>query len=302
MIGETVAYVEHIKCPSCGLESPGYLQVVGGGKGVAACPRCGSTITQALPPGYVSQIPPSDYHSPVHPHVHVSHYPGLYNQPKHAPRLDLTDLVRIFVSPTKAFASLYLTTNLERALALVVLFSVISASASTLFTLDMRDVLGYSAMDAFESSLQIFATWAVSMLAFLLFGLSAATIAKNFFGGRGERSSTMTLVGYCFPAYVALSIVFLLIFRVGFAGLDFTSIDDWTSSELDQSIIAGTILFIAVLIGLIWLLVVTSRAISVANDISFSEAALTAVLSTIVAAVVYVVVHMIVRLPLGLWL
>jgi len=302
MIGETVAYVEHIKCQSCGLESPGYLQVVGGGKGVTVCPRCGSAITQELPQGYVSQIPPNDYHSPVHPHVHVSHYPGLYNQPKHAPRLDLADLFRIFVSPTKAFASLYLSTNLERALALVVLFSILSASSSTLITLDMSDVLGYSALDALESALQIFATWAVSMLAFLLFGLSAATVAKNFFGGRGERSSTMALVGYCFPAYVLLNIVFLVIFRVGFEGLDFTAIDTWTSSELDQSIIAGMVLFIAVLIGLIWLLVVVSRAISVANDVSTSEAALTAVLSSIVAAVVYIVVHMIIRLPLGLWL
>jgi len=302
MIGETVAYVEHIKCTSCGLDSPGYLQVVEGGKGVTVCPRCGSAITQALPAGYVSQIPPTNYHSPVHPHVQVSHYPGLYNQPKHAPRLDLGDLFRIFVSPTKAFGSLYLSTNLGRALALVVVFSIVSAAASTLFTLDMSDVLGYSASDAFESAFQIFVTWAVSVLAFLLFGLSAATIAKNFFGGRGERSSTITLVGYCFPAYVLLSVLLLLIFRVGFAGLDFTAIDTWTSSELDQSVVAGTILFFAVLIGLIWLLVVVSRAISVANDVSTSEAALTAVLSSIVAAVVYIVVHMIIRLPLGLWL
>jgi hypothetical protein len=302
MIGETVAYVEHIKCPSCGLDSPGYLQVVGEGRGVTVCPRCGSAIAQALPPGYVSQIPPSDYHSPIHPHVHISHYPGLYNQPKHPPRLDLADLFRVFVSPTKAFTSLYLSTNLERALALVVLFSIVSASASTLLTLDMSEVLGYSASDAFESAFQIFVTWAVSMLAFLLFGLSAAIVARNIFGGRGERSSTMTLVGYCYPAYVLLSIVFLVIFRVGFAGLDFTAIDTWTSSELDQSMIAGIVLFTAVLIGLIWLLVVVSRAISVANDVSTSEAALTAVLSSIVAAVVYIVVHMIVRLPLGLWL
>lgn len=302
MIGETVAYVEHIKCPSCGLDSPGYLQVMETGKGVTVCPRCGSAISQPLPPDYVSQIPPTDYHSPVHPHVHVSHYPGLYNQPKRAPRLDLADLFRIFVSPTKAFGSLYLSTNLGRALALVVVFSIVSAAASTLFTLDMSDVLGYSALDAFEAAFQVFVTWAVSMLAFLLFGLSAATVAKNFFGGRGERSSTITLVGYCYPAYVLLSIVLLLIFRVGFAGLDLTAIDAWTSSELDQSVIAGTILFIAVLIGLIWLLVVVSRAISVANDVSTSEAALTAVLSSIVAAVVYIVVHMIIRLPLGLWL
>lgn len=300
MSSESVVFVHSMICPSCGHQTSGYLEPVGDGKGTASCPKCGATITQALPTNSIPQIPPVDFHSSVHPHVHISHYPGLYMQPRHAPRLDFADLVRIAYAPTKAFANLYLSSNLQRALALVVVFSIVSSLASILVTANMGEVLGYSTGDAFEMALQGFVSWIVSILAFLMFGVAAALIAKDVFGGRGERSMTLTLVGYCYPGYVLLSLLLLALFNVGFQGLDLSQVQDWTHEEQDQAIAAGAALIVVAFIGVVWLLWVVSKAVSVANDVSTGEAALTSILSAILAGIVYVVVGMVMRLPMGL--
>jgi len=302
MADESVVYVSSIVCPACGHRSPGYMQVMGDGKLAATCEKCGATVTQPLPDRSVQQLPPAAFVSPVHPHVHVRHYPGLYTQPKHAPRLDLADLFRVGYAPRIAFPSLYLSTNLHRALAIVVVFSVFSALVSSLVTADVGEVLGYSTGDALAVAMQGFVSWAVSILAFLVFAFTAASVAKGVFGGRGEKSSTIMLIGYSYPAYVVLGVLLLLIFTVGFGTLDLTDVQAWTGSELNQAIFWGTMLLLVALFGLLWLLWVVSRAISVANDISMGEAALSTVLSAIAAGIVYVLAGMLMRLPMGLFL
>lgn len=300
MSSESVVFVHGIRCPSCGLQTSAYMAVVGGGMGTTSCPRCGAAITQVLPTDSVPQIPPADFLSPVHPHVNISHYPGLYQQPKHAPRLDFADLVRIAYAPTKAFANLYLSTNLQRALALVVVFSIVSATASMLVTADMGEVLGYNTGDALEMALQGFVSWIVSVLALLIFGVSSAIIAKDVFGGRGEKSMTLALVGYCYPAYVFLSILLLSLFNVGFQGLDLSQVQDWTPAETNQAVAAGAALIVVAFVGLVWLLWVVSKAVSVANDLSTGEGAMTAIMSAIIAGIVYILAGMVMRLPMGL--
>jgi len=302
MPDERVVHLQSITCPSCGNNRPGYAQVLPEGVGVARCDKCGATVTISLPREYVVQLPPRDFVYPAHPHVHVTHYPGLYNQPKHAPRLDFRDLVRIAYSPTKAFAGLYLSTNLQRALALVLLFSILSTAISILVTADMGEVLGYSTGDALTMAVEGFVSWAVSLLAFLVFSITAAAVAKGVFGGRGERSATIALIGYTYPAYVLLSILLLLTFTTGFSGLDLTNVNNWSASELDQAIAAGAVLLLVAFVGLAWLLWITSKAISVANDISVGEAVMSAILSAIAAGVVYVIMGKVMQLPMGLFL
>ena len=300
MAGEQVVYVQDILCSSCGFHMHGYLQYLGDGRGMTVCPNCGASITQQLPPHSTLQLAPSDYESPVHPHARFSHYPGLYNQPKHAPRLDLADIVRIFYSPTKAFTSLYLSTNLQRALALVVVFSVLAAFAGTLVTASSGDVLNYNTKDVLELSFRGIVSWIVSLFAFLVFCSVAASAARGVFGGRGERSMTISLLGYCYPAYVVLTVILLSVFTVGFRGLDLTNIDHWTNSQTNQAVVSGVVLLVVLIAGLIGLLWVVSKAISVANDITTGEAFLTAIFAAIPAGLVFVVVGMVMRLPMGL--
>lgn len=294
--------MQTILCPSCGNSYAGYVQVLPGGMGVATCDKCGAPIRVKLPTHYVEQLPPEDFVDSSHPHVHVSHHPGLYSQPKHAPRLDFTDLLRVSYSPAKAFANLYLSTNMQRALALVIVFSVVSAVVSLLVTADMGEVLGYSRGDAVTMVFEGFVSWTVSILAFLVFSVTASVVAKGVFGGRGERGATITLIGYSYPAYVLLSIVLLMIFTVGFRSLDLTDVHDWTDAELNQAMAAGTVLLLVAFFGLAWLLWIVSNAISVANDISNGEAVLTAILAAMAAGVVYVFVGNLMRLPIGLFL
>lgn len=297
---ESVVFVSSMRCPSCGLVSSGYLQAMGDGKGVAICPSCGTTITQQLPAHYVAQVPPSDFNSPAHPHVHASYYPGLYTKPRHAPRLDFADLVRVAYSPRTAFENLYLSTDLHRALAIVLVFSILSSVVSMLVTADMGDLLGYDTGDALTLAFQGFVSWIVSLLAFLILGITSAFVAKGVFGGRGERSATITLLGYSYPAYVLLGIVLIFVFNTGFRGLDFGMIDQWTEAELNQASAAGVVLLVVAFIGLTWLLWIVSSAVSVANDVSRGEGALSAILAAIAAGVVYILVGMVMRLPIGL--
>jgi hypothetical protein len=297
---ESVVYVSSMRCPSCGLVSSGYLQALGDGRGMAICPSCGTTITERLPSSYVPQVPPSDFNSPVHPSVHLSHYHGLYTQPRHAPRLDFSDLLRVAYTPKTAFQSLYLSTDLHRALALVLVFSILSAVVSILVTADMGELLGYDTGEALTLAFQGFISWIVSLLAFLIFSLTSALVAKGIFGGRGERSATITLLGYSYPAYVLLSVVMILTFNAGFQGLDFGMIDHWTDSQLDQAVAASAALLVVAMIGLTWLLWIVSSAVSVANDISAGEGAMSAVLAAIAAGIVYLLVGMVMRLPIGL--
>jgi zinc transporter ZupT len=94
----------------------------------------------------------------------------------------------------------------------------------------------------------------------------------------------------------------LLVFNVGFHGLDLSRIHNWTNAETDQALVAGMILMVTAVLGLIWLLLITSKAISVSNDIATGEAALSSLLAAVAAGVVFIVVGMVMQLPMGLFL
>jgi hypothetical protein len=299
MTSSAVTYSHVILCPRCGHQFSGYLEVEPDRTGKAVCPQCRSTIVQPLPADFVSQIPPEDYGDPAHPHIHHTHYPGLYSQPKQHPRFDFIDLLKILYSPAKAFSNLYLSTDLRRSLAIVLVFSMVSAGASMLVSVDMADIVGYNVRDALQLGLQVFLSWAIMILAFMVFSVLSASISKGIFGGRGERSATMTLVGYCFPAYVFVNVVVLLIFKLGFSGVA-VGLQDFTMSDLREVSAGLMVLVIAAFIGLVWLLVITSRAIGVANDISQGEAGLTAILSIAASGLIFLIVSAVVNLPLGL--
>jgi hypothetical protein len=111
---------------------------------------------------------------------------------------------------------------------------------------------------------------------------------------------TLTLIGYCYPAYVLLSLLLLSLFNIGFQGLDLAQVQDWTQQELDQAIAAGAALVTVAFIGLVWLLWVVSKGISVANDISTGEGAMTSIMAVIIAGVVFILVGAVMRLPMGL--
>ena len=221
-------------------------------------------------------------------------------QPKHAPRFALAELLRAVYSPMRAFTALYLSTNVNRALVLVVLFAAISTVFSVAVTEDMADVIGYNASDALELVFQGIVNWIVILVSFLIFAVVAAMVSREVFGGRGEKGSTMALVGYCYPWLVLLTIVLLSIFTVGFEGLDLMDVQQWTDAEMGRAIAWGALLFVVALVGFIWLLVMVSRAIGVANDVSMVAGALSAVLAGAAAGIVSLVVRAVMSLPIGI--
>ncbi len=295
----SVVYVRRVSCPSCGLVFAAYMDNQGDGTGVVNCPKCEVRVVQQLPPHHVDQIPIPG-HDASHTHLRASHHAGLYTQPKYSQGLDLRDLGRVVYQPSRAFEALYLSTNLQRSLSLVILFSLASAAAGTAVTAGTGQFFGYDTKDQLLLLFRGLAGWVVTLLAFLVFAVVAAMVAKGIYGGRGEKGATITLIGYCFPAYVLISFVLLVIMAVGFHGIDLTDVSGWSSVELDQVLLAAILLVGVALVGLIWLIWIVSRAISVANDVSGSEGVLTAIIAGIAAGLVYIIAGAAIRLPMGL--
>lgn len=297
-----VAFVDSIRCPRCGLIFSGYLKILADGTGNGTCSRCGSTIVQKLEPGYVPQVPLQPYH------VHTSHEPrasrhqSLYTQPKQEARLDLRNLLVLPLRPGKALMSLYLSTNLHWAMLVVLVFAAIHAVVGSLITVEMADVLGMSSVDAIEFVVLAALGCIVSIVSFLVFSVASSVAGAELFGGRGSKGATVTLVGYCYPWFVCVSLALLFMFSIGFSGLELRFIDHWTDSEIEQAVVWGTIILTAAVGALIWLLFVAGKAIGVANDLSTAEGALSAVVGAIAAGVLSIVIGAVIRLPLGLTL
>ena len=164
----------------------------------------------------------------------------------------------------------------------------------------MADVIGYDTSDALVLGGSAFVGWMVSLFSFLVFAIAAAAIAHGIFGGRGDRTMSITLIGYCYPWFVALNVIYLLAFNVSFEGFDLTQLETWTESDL-ASATAGIVVTLAIVVfGIGWLLWLSGRAISVANNISMAEAIVTTVFSVTLAGIIYYIFSSILSLPLGL--
>lgn len=300
MAAGSVVFSNGIRCPSCGLMSSGYLQVHGDGKGRTACPRCGAVIIQDIPRGSVHQVPPQNLVEPGQTNVRRSVYAWLYAQPKESPRFCLGEVFRIAYSPTKALSRLYACSDLRHALMLVVVFAAISNIVSAIVTESMADVIGYSATDALGFAMQGVAGTVVTVLSLLMFGIVASLASREVFSGRGDKGSTITLVSYCYPWFVLLTIVLLTVFTAGFEGLNLDRVQHWTDAEMQRAIIFGAILLAVAVSGAVWLLWVVSKAIGMANDTTTGSAALCAVLAAVAAGIVSLLVGTFVRLPIGI--
>lgn len=272
------------------------------GNGVAACPACGAPVVQKLGPGYVSQVPPHRFASPVDHVARQSRYPGLYAQPKHAPRLDLRNLLRATVSPKRAMLELYLSTDLRYAMLLVGIFTTVYAIVSTAVTGEMSDVIGIGEANAFELLALGALGWIVAVFSFLVFAVVSSIVAHEVFGGRGDKGATVVLAGYCYPWFVLVTVALLTMFAVGFSGLELSQVQDWGDAEMERAIAWGALLLVSAILSLIWLLAMTGRAVSVANDISGGEGALSVIIGAIAAGLVSLAVGAVMRLPIGLTL
>lgn len=296
----SVVFVNSLRCPSCGLLASGYLRDHGDGRGSGTCPRCGTAIVQPIPPGLVHQLPPQDFVEPGHARARTSVYGWLYAQPKVAPRFCLLEVLRIAYSPTKSLSRLYMCSDLKHALLMVLVLAVISNIVSVAVTESMVDVLGYSASDALGVVIEGTAGVIVTIMSLLVFGIVAATASREVFDGRGDRGSTITMVAYCYPWFVLLTILSLTIFTAGFEGLDLERVQQWTDAEVDRAIVYGAALLSMVFAGFLWLLWVVSKAIGMANDTPTSSASLCAVVAAVAAGVMSLLVGIFIRLPIGI--
>ena len=272
------------------------------GNGITKCPSCDSTIVQKLEHGYVSQVPPHRFAPSGGRASHESRYPGLYAQPKHAPKLDLRNFFRLIAYPRRSLSELYLSTGLKYAMFLVILSTTIYAIVSTAVTGEMSEVIGVGDANAFELLVLGALGWIVAIISFLVFAVVSSIVSNEVFGGRGDKGSTVALAGYCYPWFVMVTLVLLTIFAVGFSGLELSQVQHWGDSEMERAIVWGVVLLASAVLGLTWLLALTGMAVSVANDVSGGEGALSAIIGAIAAGLVSLVVGAVMRLPIGLTL
>jgi hypothetical protein len=60
------------------------------------------------------------------------------------------------------------------------------------------------------------------------------------------------------------------------------------------------LLLVVALIGVVWLLVMVSKAIGVANDVSTVAGALSAILAAVAAGIISLIVRAVMSLPIGI--
>jgi hypothetical protein len=183
---------------------------------------------------------------------------------------------------------------------MVVVFAVLSNVAGVIVTESMAEVIGYSMTDALGAVLEGAAGVVVTLLSLLVFAVVASLSARAVFNGRGDRGSTITLVSYCYPWFVLVTVLLLAVFATGFEGLSLGRVDRWTDAEIERAIVYGAVLLALFVASLVWLLWVVSKAIGVANDTSAGASALCAVIAAATAGVVAVVAGTFIRLPIGL--
>lgn len=300
MSSGSVVFVNSLRCQACGLLTSGYLRNRGDGTGSATCPRCGASIVQAIPPGSVHQMPPQGFVEHGHAQVRASPYAWLYLRPKEHPGFCLSEVFRMAYSPSKALSRLYLCSDLKHAMTMVVIFAILSNVASVIVTESMAEVIGYSATDALGFAIEGAVGTIVAILALLIFGIAASIASREVFSGRGDRSATITLVSYCYPWFVLLTMVLLAVFTAGFEGLNLENVDHWNDADTERAMLYGAAMLLVVVVGFAWLLWVVSKAIGMANDTRTFPAALCAVLAAVVTGVVSLVVGMFVQLPIGI--
>jgi len=289
MVAGQVAHVRPVVCPSCGLRASGYMQPGPDGTVSIRCPRCGAVITQQFQPHQIQ------------PQARQSHYPGLYDQPRTPPKLDLVDLLRLAYAPKRSLTRLYLSTGMKQSLMLVVVFSGLSAMVSVAATYYLGDIFGYASLrGAVDMLEQMCVSWVISILSFLVFAVVAALIARDLFGGRGDRTATVTLMGYCYPWFSLFSIMVLVVFSAGIDGLVPGGTDSWTNSDVATVLAIGALTFVAVILGLFWLLAMASRAVSVSSDIRLAGGALTVILAAMTTGVITLVASAVLELPIGI--
>jgi hypothetical protein len=300
MVSGRVVHSRTIKCPSCGLLYSGYLQMCNGGKGETTCPRCGARVVQALPVGYVPQIPPAGYIAPGQPTERRSVYPGLYTQPRHAPRYGWSQILTLPIRPEQTLRNIMLSSDLRHAFVIVFIFAILSTFASTVVTADMATVIGYEVGDAVQMFFQGTVSLIVTLVSFLVLGVVASLVAHEMFGGRGDRGSTVTLIAYCYPWFALFTMGLLALFTAGFSGLELSAVDHWTNEEMERAIVWGALLLAAAILGFVWLLYIVGKAVGMANDIPTLSGSLSAILAAIVSGLVSLIVGTIMRLPIGL--
>ncbi|UCE46037.1 MAG: YIP1 family protein [Methanobacteriota archaeon] len=300
MSAGSVVYLRSIRCPECGLLASGYMQVSGSGALKSSCSRCGALITLPASASHVAQIPPQPYHTHSRHDLRRSRHAELYSQPKQSPKLDIGNFLRMPFAPTRAFTTLYRSTDLRWAMVLVFVFALVYSALSTVVTTEMHDVLGIERVSASNAMILASLELVVALVSFLIFGLVSSVVASEVFGGRVDKGSTVTLLGYCYPWFVVISTVLLVIFIAGFSGLELDQVEHWSSDELERAIIWGAALLAGAIIGLIWLLTLVGKAIGVSNDVSTGEGAMAAVIGAIVAGLVSFAMGTLMRLPIGL--
>jgi hypothetical protein len=185
-------------------------------------------------------------------------------------------------------------------LIIVIAFAVLSNVVSVLVTESMAEVIGYSATDALGFALQGVAGTIVTVISLLVFGIVASMASHEVFGGRGDKGSTITLVSYCYPWFVLLTVALLAVFTAGFEGLNLDRVQHWTDTEMERAIVYGAMLLAIAVAGIVWLLWVVSKAVGTANDVTTGSSALCAVLAAVAAGIVSMLVGVFVRLPIGI--
>jgi hypothetical protein len=286
-----------MKCGSCGELNPVNSK---------QCKNCGKSFSADTfkpipppppppPPGYAPPPPgyppyPYPYPYPPPPQFRPSVYDGLYAQEPETPRLRLDILPKVLFKPKEAFVDIHNHTTKIQGIIMVIIITLIQASITLLFFFNTGIYsAGYTTPDSSEAFTIIFLMISLigvplAVVSLYFVGYLSAIFSREIGGGRNDTDKTIGLLGYgsILTLVMAIIQIALLYLVLGNIANDVDTLEE--SANLFRYL--GIVILVAI-IGFIWGLWVNGTAVSVANDISVGQGAVSYFLASLIIGFIF---------------
>ena len=201
-------------------------------------------------------------------------YPGLYEPRNEEPHFSPSHLIKAMYKPKEAFVELYHITDMKIGILLLIIFGALSSIISFL----AQQISGSNNIAVGLGS-ELPLSWIVLTIISLPMAILSSIIVcwlaarmSEFFKGRNDARKTIALIGYAGMPGFLLGLASSIFIATNFAQMPDYS--DPASLDLNALLAYAAVMGIIGLVSLIWAMIISGSAVSVANDVSFGEGVL----------------------------
>ena len=275
-----------VKCPYCETIHNGPVSYSFPDQAYVYCRKCRTKIS-INPDG--GEVIAYDVWREPNPNLKMN-YPGLYEPKNETPRFSPSHLFKAMYKPKEAFVELYHITDMKIGIMLLIIFGALSSiitflanqiSGSNNIAVGLGGELPLSWVTLAIISLPL------AILTSVIVSWLSAKISE-FFKGRNDAEKTIALMGYAgMPGFI-MGLASSIVIAANIAQMPDYS--DPASLDIGALLAYAAVMGAIGLVSLIWGLIVSGCAVSVANDVSFGEGVLCYFGASIIVGIATVII------------